>query len=118
MRPESKLLGQALLDHRRRTVTQHPPGNKLNLSRHTVAYGELCNRAGVPHLTKSVGSFLQEIALWCQSAGYPPLNALAVSAATGIPGEGYDGAGDCEIVHWPAQAESAVRFTGYPGAMP
>ena len=118
MRPEAKALGQALLDHRRRIIAQHPLRKKVIVPRYTIAYGDLCARAGVPHVTKGVGSFLQEVAVWCQNAGYPPLNALAVSTSTGMPGDGYDGAGDCEIIHWPAQAEACVRFQGYPAVVP
>lgn len=116
MRPESKALGQTLLDHHRRMVSQHPPGRSPILGRYTIRYGELCSRAGLPHLTRIVGSFLQDVAVWCQAAGYPPLNALAVND-TGMPGDGYDGAGDCEIVKWPDQAKNCILFTGYPAGI-
>jgi len=64
-----------------------------------------------------VGQFLGEIADWCSTHGYPPLNALAVND-TGLPGDGHDGAGGFKIVNWPAEVEQCIRFTGYPVKMP
>jgi hypothetical protein len=64
-----------------------------------------------------VGPFLLEIAEWCKDAGYPPLNALAVNA-TGMPGEGYDGAGGYIVKDWPNDVEGCILFTGYPAKVP
>jgi hypothetical protein len=117
MRPESRALGQALLDHHRQATMKAPPGKKVIPARYTIRYGDLCSRAGVPHLTKIVGGFLQEVAEWCANAEFPPLNALAVND-TGMPGDGYDGAGGFTIVNWPAEVETCIRFPGYPAKMP
>lgn len=117
MRSESRSLVQALLDHHRKAVAAAQPGRRLQVDRYTIRYGMLCDRANVPHLTRGVGPFLQEVAMWCQANGYPPINALAVNE-TGMPGDGYDGAGECEIVKWPEQVEACIRFAGYPAVMP
>jgi len=42
------------------------------------------------------------------------LNSLAVNGTTGLPGDGYDGAGGFHIVNWPANVEQCIRFSGYP----
>jgi hypothetical protein len=65
-----------------------------------------------------VGSFLGEVADWCAAQGHPPLNSLAVNADTGIPGEGYEGAGGFKIVDWPTEVEQCIRFVGYPRRTP
>jgi hypothetical protein len=69
MKPESRALGQALLDHHRLVTKQHPPGKKILPSHYTIRYGVLCNRAGVPHVLPIVGNFLLEIAEWCEAQG-------------------------------------------------
>ncbi len=116
MRPEALRLGQALLDHHRLTTSQVPPGKGIIADRYTIRYGTLCTNAGVPHVLRIVGSFLGEVAEWCADKGYPPLNSLAVNE-TGLPGEGYDGAGGFKITAWPADVENCIRFTGYPAKM-
>ena len=117
MRLESRALcGELLLLHRT-TTAKHPPGKHVIPGQHTIAYGELCARAGVPHLTRVVGGFLLEIAEWCQAAGFPPLNSLAVNSESGMPGDSYDGAGGFAIIDWPADVDACIRFRGYP-AMP
>ena len=79
-----------------------------------IFYGNLCERAGLPFLTHGVGRFLGEIAEWCEENGWPPLNALAVNRATGMPGEGYDGAAGSDLLHWPQQVRACMVFAGYP----
>ena len=117
MKPESRALAQALIDHHRAQITRFPPGKLLVQNRYTIRYGQLCERAGVAHLTRIVGSFLLEIAEWCAASGHPPLNALAVNDS-GMPGDGYDGAGGFPILEWPKQLDACVRYKGYPIAMP
>lgn len=120
MRAEAVKLGRALLDHHRATTAKFPPlvGKKVIPSRYTIPYSKLCDQAGTGHILRSVGSFLFEIAEWCSENGYPPLNALAVNAETGLPGEGYDGAGGFKIVNWPTEVEQCIRFSGYPTKIP
>jgi hypothetical protein len=117
MRLEARKLGQVLLDHHRVKREEHPPGKRVLLPRYTIRYNDLCNRAGVPHVLRIVGTFLSEIAEWCADEDFPPLNSLAVGEV-GVPGEGYDGAGGFHAVHWPKDAEACVRFEGYPESMP
>src|SRR5262245_33580397 len=116
----SRALGQVLLEHHNRVTTRYPPGEKLVLNRYTISYNELCGKAKAHDLTRIVGKFLGEIADWCAAEDWPPLNALAVNAETGIPGEGYDkaGGGLCNIVNWPAEIERCIRFKEYPLRMP
>jgi hypothetical protein len=79
-----------------------------------ISYGSLCERAGVPFLTHGVGRFLGEIAEWCEENDWPPLNSLAVNRATGMPGEGYDGAPGSDLLRWPEQIRQCIVFDGYP----
>jgi hypothetical protein len=117
MRPEARALGQELLTQHRVATGQFPPRNHIVPSQYTIRYGVLCDRAGVPHVIRIVGTFLGEIAEWCESEGFPPLNSLAVGE-NGIPGDGYDGAGGFRAIDWPADVEACIRFTGYPRKMP
>lgn len=39
--------------------------------------------------------------------------ALAVND-TGMPGGGYDGAPECDLLHWPDQAWDCIVFEDYP----
>ena|ERR1019366_3336665 len=118
MRAESRALCRELLLHHQAMTAAHPPGKHVITRRYTLAYGDLCSRAGVPHLTRIVGQFLAEVAEWCADSGFPPLNALAVNGTTGVPGEGYDGAGGFAAVDWPDDVEACIRFNGYPAAPP
>jgi hypothetical protein len=116
MRTEARALGQALLDHHRATTIQHPPGKRIIPARYTIRYGVLCDRARLPHLVRIVGAFLGDVAEWCRAADFPPLNALAVGES-GVPGEGYDGAGGFKGTAWALDLEKCIRFEGYPATM-
>ncbi|XXF78879.1 hypothetical protein P2318_03730 [Myxococcaceae bacterium GXIMD 01537] len=119
MDPISRKLGQALLDHHRSVTKLHPPGSKLMVDNYVIAYGTLCARANVPlGILPIIGRYLLPIAEWCAYAPYPALNSLAVNEKTGIPGDGYDEAGGFMIIHWPAEVERCIRFTGYPAKIP
>jgi hypothetical protein len=113
MRPVSRALGQILLDHHQQTTSRHPLGAIFDINRDAIRYGDLCSRAGVPHLTRIVGGFLAEIAEWCAANGWPPINSLAVNGETRIPGEGY-----YDIAKWPSEVEECIRFNGYPTQTP
>lgn len=112
MTPTAQALADVLLAHRTAAVALHPPGKRIITSRYVIAYGDLCAKAGVPHLTRTVGVFLQEIADWCDQHGVPPLNSLAVNGD--VPGDGYDGAGGFTIVQWPNDLEACIRSDNYP----
>jgi hypothetical protein len=108
----AQAIAQVLLDHHR-SLGDPPPNRPDNLNPFTIRYGTLCERAGVPWLTRSVGRPLQEIAEWCVDSGWPPINSLAVND-TGMPGGGYDGAPECDLLHWPDQAWDCIVFEDYP----
>lgn len=118
MKRESRLLANELLAHHRKVTKSNPPGRKIIEANYTIPYGRLCSLAGVPHVLPVINQFLCEVAEWSSASGYPALNALAVNADTRIPGDGYDGAGGFEIVHWPAELDRCVRWTSYPVAIP
>ena len=117
MKPESCAIGQALLNHHQLVTSNRPPGRKVIPSNYTIQYGVLCSQAGLPDLVRIVGTFLGEIAEWCDSHGFPPLNSLAVNA-TGMPGDGYDAAGGFKMADWPRDVERCIRWTGYPTSLP
>jgi hypothetical protein len=117
MRPESIALANVLLKHHKRVCRGENgvfPSPKLCV----IPYGTLCDIAGVPFLTRSVGQFLQEVAIWCVANNWPPLNSLAVNAATGIPGENYDTAPGCSLNNWPREVEECIQFDKYPKQVP
>src|SRR5260221_13743460 len=113
MTAEALALAKALLDHHARIV-QRPGGPPRDVDACLIPYGTLCDRAGLPHLTRAVGSFLQEVAEWCRDKGWPPINSLAVNQDSRMPGEGYDLAPGCSLLHWPDQVKRCIAFAGYP----
>jgi hypothetical protein len=118
MRPESRRLAKELLDHHRRTTAAKPPTGHVVAANYTIPYSTLVNHAGVPHVLRIVGNFLQEVAEWCSENDWPPLNSLAVNASTGIPGEGYDLAGGYLANNWQRDVVDCIQFKGYPAAPP
>lgn len=117
MTPEARALAQALLDHHR-LICRPRRGAQPSVDSCVITYALVCERAGVPHLTRSVGQFLREVAQWCDENGWPPINALAVNRDTRMPGEGYDGAPGCSLLAWSGEAQAAIEFSGYPDVMP
>ena len=118
MKRESRHLANELLTHHKKVTAAKPPGKRIIEANYTIPYGRLCTQAGVPHILPVVSNFLLEVAEWSAASGYPALNSLAVYAETGIPGDGYDGAGGFGIVDWPAELDRCVRFTKYPATVP
>jgi hypothetical protein len=119
MRPESKALGQVLLDHHREITLQNPPPErKFSVDPYLIAYGDLCSRARVPELVRIVGGYLAEIADLCATNDWPPLNALAVNSESRLPGDGYDEAVGCSEKNWSVEVAQCIRFAGYPRQMP
>jgi hypothetical protein len=86
------------------------------IDRSMMAYGVLCDRAGVPFLTHVSGHFLGEIAEWCIENEWPPLNALAVNGESKEPGHGYDGAAGCSLSAWVDEVKKCIAFSGYPSS--
>lgn len=81
-----------------------------------ISYGKLCELAGLPSLTRRVGRFLREIAVWCEENGWPPLNALAINSGRRIPGDGYDGAPGCSLTHWLEEVKKCIACDCYPSS--
>jgi hypothetical protein len=86
------------------------------IDRSVISYGILCDRAGVPFLTHSVGWFLEEIAEWCAGNSWPLLNALAVNSETRMPGDGYEGAAGGSLSTWAEEVKKCIAFECYPTA--
>jgi len=118
---EAHALGQKLLDHHRavcRGVSVSASDlTDSQVARLSIRYGVLCERAGLPFLTRSSGGYLREIAIWCEQEGWPPINALVVNES-GLPGEGYDRAPGGGYAKWPEQVRKAVVCKEYPELMP
>ncbi len=78
-----------------------------------ISYSSLLAQIGAPiSLAHSVGKYLYEVADWCAGRGYPPINALAVNQAFGMPGTGYflaPGGDD-----WESEIRSCIAYRGYP----
>ena len=113
MSPEARKLVQALLDHHRK-VCRSQSGEALSVHSCVIIYGDLCERAGLPHLKSAVGKYLREIAQWCHDNGWPPLNALAVNHDTHRPGRGYRTAPGCSLERWQDDAAACIKFADYP----
>jgi hypothetical protein len=116
MSPEAASMAQVLLDHHGR-VCQRPGGPPANVVACLITYKEMCERAGVPFLTRSAGHFLQQVAEWCDVNGWPPINSLAVNQETRMPGGGYDEAPGCSLVDWEAEVKACIAFTEYPNVV-
>jgi hypothetical protein len=82
-----------------------------------IPYKQLCEKAGVPDLTRVVGDFLNELAIWCQQNGLPPLNSLAINGAELKPGPGYDKAAGCSEINWWNEVCDCVSSV-YPPTIP
>jgi hypothetical protein len=116
MSPEAQKLAQLLLDHRRKAC-QLQSETRPSVESCLVAYGDLCEQAGISHLKPKIGKFLREIAKWCHDNGWPPLNTLAVNHDTQRPGRGYDGAPGCSLERWQDDVAACIKFTDYPDAI-
>jgi len=113
MTPEAQQLAQALLDHHRKFCRLQSVETS-NTESCLIAYGDLCERAGLSHFKPRVGKYLREVAQWCHDNGWPPLNALAVNHDTQRPGQGYDRAPGCNRETWQDEVAAAINFAGYP----
>lgn len=107
----AEAIAQELLDHHRHRCIRVP---SPPIDACVVTYGDLCDRAGVPGVTRGVGRFLQEVAEWCHENGWPPLNSLAVNADLRHPGDSYDLAPGCSLLTWPDEVAACIGFRGYP----
>jgi hypothetical protein len=115
MRPETQLLAAILLKchakiRSRRTAETVKPAD-------LIPYKQLCEQAGIPDITRVVGNFLGELALWCNANGLPPLNSLAINGKEFKPGPGYDGAVGCSEINWWNEVQACIA-SDYPPHIP
>ena len=113
MDAEARALAKVLLAHHR-AVCWPKRGTQPSIESCLITYGVPCDRAGAPHLQRSVGGFLAQVAGWCEKNGWPPINALAVNKELRMPGGGYDGAPGCSLLNWPAEVRAAIDCENYP----
>jgi hypothetical protein len=117
--PLARSLAEVLLDRHRRicrtfNVGQPEAVGDNMIQDSTIEYGILSESAGYPNLGQAVSNPLGEIAEWCATNSFPPLNSLAVSKETHMPSEGYERAAGCSLLHWPEQVRRCIAFRGYP----
>jgi hypothetical protein len=117
MKAESSAMCQVLLDRLWLYIIRED-GTSRPRSECLVTYGALCSLAGVPHLTRYPGRWLQEIAEWCAANGWPPLNSLAINAQAHRPGSLYHAAPGCSHEGWENQVDTCIAFRGYPRQAP
>lgn len=72
-----------------------------------ISYGALCEEARVG-LPRGSGTFLAEVHRVCEKNHWPPLNALAVNAKKGRPGDNYPGK------DWEREIRECIAFASYP----
>ncbi len=112
MRPVTQSLLKALLHHQATIVRDEIPKHRIKSC--CITYGDLCSKAGCPEALRSVGTFLKEISQWCADRGLPPLNALAVSSATGMPAYNYNKGIECSLDNWEEQATACITCKTFP----
>jgi hypothetical protein len=111
---EARALANVLLEHHRH-LCQNLHLTPVSVApQHMLPYGELCAKANLGYLTRTVGHFLGQVAEWCHENGLPPLNSLAVNEQTRMPGEGYDGAAGCSLAHWWNEVQACITCSTYP----
>jgi len=111
-------LAKALIDHHRqfcqpREVTAATVTDQ-DISECVISYGDLCKEANYPCVEIGCGRHLAEIAEWCYHNNFPPLNSLAVSKRTGMPGRHYSRALGCDSTEWREQVSACIAFKNYP----
>ena len=111
---EAIAFANVLLDQHRRACL-HPKGTASpSRAACLITYKTLCERANLLFLLRSLGPFLAQIADWCRSNRWPPINSLAVRQDSHIPGYGYDGAPGCRLEDWETDVQACIDFRGYP----
>jgi hypothetical protein len=120
--PLSYDLGNALFKHHQERCSGFTGTAELvtenQIKEATIPYKALLIKVGAPEsLAESIGTYLGEVAEWCDSRGMPPVNALAINASLGMPGVGYfTAAGASE--KWQSDVRKCIVFKGYPTRMP
>jgi hypothetical protein len=111
---EARILANVLLEHHRHLCTELKLTPDTVTPQHMLPYGELCSKAGLEYLTRSVGFFLAQVAEWCYERRLPPLNSLAVNADSKEPGHGYDEAAGCSLKNWWNEVRACIACRTYP----
>ena len=114
MSPEALQVCQVLLDHHAslKDAPRRPPFDRC-----LIEYGDLLAAAGMSHLMPKLDDYLDEIAEWCVTHGYPPIDSIAVSPATHEPQIGYIAGPGCELDGWLEDAQRCLDFDYYPRAV-
>ena len=108
---EAATLCQVLLNHQRELVAS---GKKLPFQDCLITYHDLCDDAGLPFLLEAVNGCLWEIAEFCASNDWPPLNAIVVNARTREPHKSYGRCPGCSLNDWRDQAQAVLEYLYYP----
>jgi len=116
MRPETVRLATVLLEWHARIRADKKNADTVTPN-DLIPYKKLCERAGVPEITRIVGTFLGELASWCSDNRLPPLNSLAVNGEELKPGPGYDNAEGCSEINWWNEVRDCVS-ADYPPTIP
>lgn len=83
-----------------------------DVKRCVISYASLCENAHLGReFARTSRLFLFEIAEECERRDWPPLNALAVNAQSGYPGDGYNQAPG--TFNWEGDVKRVVAFTDY-----
>jgi hypothetical protein len=99
---------------RSRSSTHRAKGSSPRGTRSATVF---CATArALTHLVRIVGPPVGDVAEQCQAGNFPPLSAPAVGE-TGLPVQGYDGAGGFKGSNWVEDVEKCIRFAGYPATM-
>jgi hypothetical protein len=109
-------VAQALLNYQREVQQL---GHGLPAESYCTAYADACELAGLPRsYARCLRWPLLRIARWCDTNGWPHLNALVVNAIRRRPGGGFEGAGQCTLESWENDVLSCINFHGYPEVVP
>lgn len=112
MSSEAWAILEQLLRHVRQVRLAHPKHTDREI--YLVDYEDLCERARYPQLHKSVKKPLKQIAVWCDSKGLPPINALAVkrSAPPRRPGNAF--ITTPVTTEWEVEVANVIACESYP----
>jgi len=118
MNPLSFDLGNALLA-RHRQLCGNFTGNSETVSEElirkaVISYTALLRVVGAPEsLARGIGTYLEEVAAWCDAKKLPPVNALAINAELGMPGPGFFTAPGAST-NWENDVRKCIACKNYP----
>ena len=113
LNPLSRDLGNALLARHKQICHGFAGKPEDLISDAVISYKALLGVIGAPEtLAKSIGGYLNKLAVWSREKNLPPINSLAVNGASGTPGAGYyiaPGCGD-----WDQEIRDCIACKNYP----